>query len=372
MTTRELGAPARRGRVCSFCHLCRRSRIATVLLALTVSSVGAHGASATIAADLDGDGIEEVLSCEQARGVVSIRDARGRVVRRGIDAVPGATRMEAADVNGDGRPDLVVMAPVEDALAVLIARGDGSFAAPHAIPVGYEPHDVAAGDLNGDGHVDLVVLDSMPGGILVLLGDGRGGFVAHDRLGFDEVTGAVELADLDGDGHLDAAVTLFGEHAVLIAHGAGDGTLRRGAAIPVPHQPRCLALRDLDDDGTVDLLVSAVGTAHGITQFPGRGDGTFDEAAAHFHATRAIFDLTVGDVTGDGIDDLVGAGGCNGNYVGIVPGRGAGAFGPVEYVGVADAVRSFALVRSGSGGAERVVVPRRPAGITDEVAHHRP
>ena len=339
----------------------RRWRCAAAgAIALGALSFAADAASPTVATDLDGDGTIELVTCHADGGTISIETiAPGRRAAADEIAVGAAARVvEVVDVNGDARRDLVVPDVDGTTLRILLATASGAFAAPYAIEVGHEPKDVAAGDLDGDGHPDLVVLDGMPGGVLVLRGDGRGGFTRHDRLHFDAVTGALDLGDLNSDGVLDVAVTLFGENAIFIAHGAGDGTLTRGATIPTPQLPRDITLHDVDGNGALDILVSAIGTERGITIFPGRGDGTVDAASAQFIASRAIVDFTIGDVTGDGVADLVAAGGRVGSFVGVIAGRGDGTFSAVEYLPTDHETSAVAIV-PGPHGATVMATERR-------------
>jgi hypothetical protein len=72
-----------------------------------------------------------------------------------IGARPGA--LVAADLNGDGKPDLAVPSQRRDVVSVLLNRGDGTFASKIDFPVGREPKGIAAADLDGDGRIDLVV-----------------------------------------------------------------------------------------------------------------------------------------------------------------------------------------------------------------------
>ncbi|NIS35358.1 MAG: VCBS repeat-containing protein, partial [Actinobacteria bacterium] len=60
------------------------------------------------------------------------------------------TSINLGELNGDGRLDLVIANFLSDDLSLLLARGDGSFAAETRVPTGDGPADVAVADLDGD------------------------------------------------------------------------------------------------------------------------------------------------------------------------------------------------------------------------------
>ena len=157
----------------------------------------------------------------------------------------GASQSVAADFNGDGIPDLAVVNPCNGSdcgsgyasVAVLIGNGDGSFQAPVIYATGsYQPMSLAAGDFNADGVPDLVVasqcassVNCVTGLVSVLLGNGDGTF--QSPVPYSTGTGNsyfVATGDFNGDGNLDLAVAnQIGPSAnsvVVILLGNGDGT----------------------------------------------------------------------------------------------------------------------------------------------------
>ena len=87
-----------------------------------------------------------------------------------------------ADMNHDGKLDVVISNAGTDQVSVLLAKGDGAFLAPKEFTVrsgpkpngGYQPNFVAVDDFNGDGNPDLVVSSRLTSTATVLLGDGHG------------------------------------------------------------------------------------------------------------------------------------------------------------------------------------------------------
>ncbi|CAF5052277.1 unnamed protein product [Rotaria magnacalcarata] len=65
--------------------------------------------------------------------------------------------VSAADVNGDGKPDIIVANRVSNNVSVLLHIGNGTFAAQATYPTGTTPFYVAAADVNGDGKPDSIV-----------------------------------------------------------------------------------------------------------------------------------------------------------------------------------------------------------------------
>jgi hypothetical protein len=78
--------------------------------------------------------------------------------------------LAAADLNGDGKPDLVLADPLYNRVNVLLGNGDGTFQSPLAFTTNGRPYNVAVADLNGDGAPDVVVGGDNPGTVDVLLG----------------------------------------------------------------------------------------------------------------------------------------------------------------------------------------------------------
>lgn len=91
--------------------------------------------------------------------------------RRNLSMGTATSALATADVDGDGRPDLIVALPYPRAVAVLLNDGTGNFVDVRLLPVGMEPMAVETGDVNGDGKVDIVVMG--PAGVVVLWNGAR-------------------------------------------------------------------------------------------------------------------------------------------------------------------------------------------------------
>lgn len=83
----------------------------------------------------------------------------------------------AADVNGDGIPDLIITNVLSDSISQLLGTGTGSFVNGDDILLATGPFALLAADLNGDGSPDLAISENNVG-IEVRLNDGQGNFNA--------------------------------------------------------------------------------------------------------------------------------------------------------------------------------------------------
>jgi hypothetical protein len=248
-----------------------------------------------------------------------------------------------ADVNGDGKTDVVVLnnfasQPNGDAqIAVFLGNGDGTYQPASVFDAGFSGYSLATGDVNGDGKLDLVVGDSgNNNSVSLLLGNGDGTFrpavVYSTNTSYEGGVVAVAIADLNGDGKGDVIAETIGGLSVLL--GNADGTLQPAMTFFSYNQSNLnvLALADLNHDGTLDAITlsSNFGFPPGsVGVWLGLGDGTF----ASYTIIGLAGDpfpppLSVVDVNGDGIPDLVfGAGDqYGGGSVSVAIGKGDGSF----------------------------------------------
>jgi hypothetical protein len=152
----------------------------------------------------------------------------------------GASAVAVADVNGDGKPDLLVGNCGPDGcdpsapgvVGVLLGNGNGTFQPPMTYPTASGVTSIKAADVNLDGKLDLVVatwgagLGSIDGAVGVLLGNGDGTFQATVTADSGEAyAGSLAVADVNGDGKPDAIVTNDCRSGCLVNTGSTVGVL---------------------------------------------------------------------------------------------------------------------------------------------------
>jgi hypothetical protein len=257
----------------------------------------------------------------------------------------GPSSVAVGDVNGDSIPDLIVADTLSNTVSVLLGNGDGTFQAPrqYAVgafrtpnPLGSEfklpafRRKVVLADLNHDGKLDIVVTNYDSGDVSVLLNNGDGTFAPQRR--FDATTAPYDVAvgHLTGNGIPDLVVVSAdksGMSTVAVLLGRGDGTFQPEQTFTV-RAPGDLpfssvALADLNGDGKLDLIFT--GTAGSkVTVFLGNGDGTF-QPGIDYPGTRLGTGVAVGDVNGDGNLDIITSG-LDPGGLSVLLGNGDGTF----------------------------------------------
>jgi DNA-binding beta-propeller fold protein YncE len=149
-----------------------------------------------------------------AAGDASVSAPRFRQVS--IPVGRGPRWISVADVNRDGKPDIVVANADSGTVSVLLGDGKGQFhgAAGSPVAAGHLPNDIAIADMNGDGNLDLVIADHQSPYVTVLLGDGKGGFRLAPGSPVDVRSHphphGVAVGDFNGDGRPDVVTDSWG------------------------------------------------------------------------------------------------------------------------------------------------------------------
>jgi AbrB family looped-hinge helix DNA binding protein len=209
-----------------------------------------------------------------------------------------------ADLNGDGKPDLITSNWTANTASVFINNGSGTFASKVDYGTGSNAFQVVAGDLNGDGKADLAITNYGSNTVSVLINNGDGTFATKVDYGTGSGPRSISLGDLNGDGKPDLAITNFNTNTVSVLLNNGDGTFASEIDYTVGSNPFSIAMGDLNGDGKEDLAV--VNHANGpssLSILMNNGDGTFAPKVDYATETFAV-GIAMGDLNGDGKPDL--------------------------------------------------------------------
>ncbi len=215
-------------------------------------------------------------------------------------AVGASTYMvRAADLDGDGYDDILAADPATT--AYLIRNDRGAFQGPRALSQARASRWIMVGDWNKDGRLDIATANFSLNSVSVFLGDGNGGLAFLKDYSIVQPHSGESL-DYDGDGDLDLIVG-HGTEGVLPFEGRGDGSfLQRNPVSGFPPCGRFVFTADWNNDGKGDLLLTCQDTTpQGLISKAvagiSRGDGSYEQTLGL--ATQGIATAGAADLNGD-------------------------------------------------------------------------
>ncbi|MEM2977433.1 MAG: VCBS repeat-containing protein, partial [Thermoplasmata archaeon] len=339
----------------------QRATHVTTLLPMRAYSAG-RAPHYVAVGDVNGDGKNDVVVTNyysNSTGVFlqSAGGSLASMLSLDVGAFPNGVAI--ADINGDGRKDIAVAAVRLDGtgyVAIFNQTGAGGLGSRDELPAGPFPDGCAIGDVSGDGAPDIVVAHWAGGSIGVFLQRPGGGF--YTMVPYNVGTGprGVAIGDVNGDGRNDIVVAVSNDNKTAVFYQAQDGQLQLPPLLlDAGHLPVGVALGDLDANGKTDIVVACSrsnetgvyfqkpdGTLQAMVRCAGtgaqpwmvatgdlNGDGRTDYAVSNYATGANVVDVlaqdilnvlrplqnlatgaspdgvAIGDVTGDGLDDVV-------------------------------------------------------------------
>ncbi len=269
----------------------KSSHIAYMLIARAGDREGSDGLyrlgsqpARIIAADLTGDGLPELLLANTTSNTVSVlTNLTGSLIHPApfpaFSPTPatyntGTTprALAVADVTGDGVKDLITADTGISAISVHPGIAGGTFGPSTTYPAGFFPRAIAVGDFDGVNGLDLAIASANSNAATVLLNNGSGAFPNAVMAPTDAAPSDIVAVDIVGSPALDLVVACQNGHSINILRGTGDGTFVLDQVLAVNPTPIAVAARDFDGDGRIDLAV-ACDSSQNIQVFHNAGSG---------------------------------------------------------------------------------------------------
>jgi hypothetical protein len=262
-------------------------------------------------------------------GAGACRKYPGGKFSTGTDESTGGTVDGApaiGDVNGDGKPDIVVALASSNQISVLINTGNGTFNNGLTYPSGPVLGPPVLADVNGDGKLDVVLVGQSSSNVYVLLNNGNGAFNNQNQyFASGTLQAPPVVADVNGDGKPDIVLAGQNSSNVYVLLNDGNGAFNNqnqyfaGGNVQTP-----LSVADVTGDGKPDIIAAYTSGSY-ITVLTNDGTGSFNNQNQYYAGGNVDAPLSIADVTGDGKPDIVavypGAG-----QITVLTNNGTGSF----------------------------------------------
>jgi len=231
-----------------------------------------------------------------------------------------------ADIDGDGKADMVVVNRSSNSFSILrniSTSTKPTFAPKIDFATDSTPSSVAIGDLDGDGKPDIVITNMFTNKISVYRNNAVPGSIGTNSLAAQvsfisdtlSLPTSVAIGDLNGDGKPDLAVTNSYTNTVSVLKNIStSGTIDASSFAPAVDfvtglGPSSVSITDIDGDGKSDLVISNL-NAKTISVFHNKAssktiDTTLFAAKVDFKVGTSPSALAIGDLNLDGKPDVV-------------------------------------------------------------------
>jgi hypothetical protein len=286
---------------------------------------------AAVSADFNGDGMQDLAVVNYYDNNVSIlinttgsgSPSLGLAAAQDFAVGQGPEAVVVADFNGDSLPDLATANCNDNTVTVVLnttvpGSSTASFTAPAAFAAGNSPCALTVADINGDGKPDLVSANLGDNTISVFINTTPNGastpsFAAAQTFATGSSPWALTAVDLNGDGLQDIAVVNLDDNTVSVlinttVNGSATAGFVAQQVFAAGNGPQSVAAGDINGDGLQDLVV--VGYADNSvsvllnTTVPSSTTAGFASEQI-FNAVSSSFSVSVVDVNGDGLPDVV-------------------------------------------------------------------
>jgi len=280
------------------------------------------GYAGLAAGDINHDGHLDLLAVSHFAALHTfLGDGKGHFTESKLAKQDGYVAARLLDMNGDGHLDAIVLGLQRAGLEIYRGDGTGQWTLVTQLMQKKIGRDLTLGDVNGDGKPDIVVVFER--GVMIYLNDGTGGWSSSppDSFAIPGRFRSVAVGDVNRDGYLDIALTgdIPGPQSsfapvVYLGNNQGKWTRASEGLDIFKGRGQGIALGDLNNDGHLDLVAGgnvtgAIGdTAYGLFLFTGDGQGhwTFQPDSGLPREGLALpYGIALGDLNHDGRLDIV-------------------------------------------------------------------
>ena len=256
--------------------------------------------------DLNGDGIDDVVSADSGTNTLSVflGKSNGTFQPRTIVTTgQNPSDVKLVDVDGDGKLDAIVTNNDDNTLMIFWGDGSGTFSSSNRtiLTTGNGPHRIVTGDLDNDGKTDIAVVNWTGTSITIFYNNGNRQFTTQ-TLGSWGASDSLALGDLNGDGRPD--IVIGGERETVYINQGNRVFKSVGNFQPGFHSD---SVAVVNFSGKVGV-VGASQHEDVLTILYANSDGSLDDNAfdiVTYGLSGSASDMLITDLNGDGIPDTI-------------------------------------------------------------------
>jgi hypothetical protein len=209
----------------------------------------------------------------------------------------------AADFNGDGLPDLMLVNMHEKLISFVLNLKPDSLQVSSSMKIPFEPEHILIGDYNNDKCLDFLVYARKTPGILPYTGNGKGKFVQGKIIAQDNAVGAADFGQVNNDNLIDIILWDWVKSEIHVLYGVGKGRFIDQSTFPVKGEVESLAAKSMVRGHTLDLMLKVTAPSE-FQVWEGNDFGDF-QLKNHIPYEGRITDVSIVDINNDGLNDIV-------------------------------------------------------------------